>query len=194
MPLTTLDPLPALIVIDLQLGMLDAPTVHPIGDVIARSATLARAFRAHRLPVVLVTVTGGASGRTDRARPSPAVDDPGFAAIVDELDPQPADVRIAKTRRSAFHATSLQDELRSRGVTQVVLCGVSTTSGVEGSARAAFDHDYNVVLAVDAMTDTDPAAHDNAIQRIFPKLGESATTAEILAALDPAAAEAGVGG
>jgi isochorismate hydrolase len=37
-----------------------------------------------------------------------------------------------------------------------------------------------VVLATDAMTDTDAAAHDNSIERIFPRLGETATTTEIL--------------
>jgi nicotinamidase-related amidase len=43
---------------------------------------------------------------------------------------------------------------------------------------------YNVVLATDAMTDTDPDAHTNRIERIFPKLGETATTPEILDTLD----------
>ncbi len=61
-----------------------------------------------------------------------------------------------------------------------MLTGISTTSGVESTARSAYDYGYNVVLATDAMTDTDPEAHDNSIERIFPKLGETATTAEIL--------------
>jgi hypothetical protein len=30
------------------------------------------------------------------------------------------------------------------------------------------------------MTDTDPDAHANSVERIFPKLGETTTTAEIL--------------
>jgi nicotinamidase-related amidase len=61
-----------------------------------------------------------------------------------------------------------------------VLTGISTTSGVESTARSAYDHGYHVVLATDAMTDIDPDAHTNSIERIFPKLGETATTAEIL--------------
>ena len=40
MPVTTLDPKSALIVIDLQKGIMAAPTVHPIGDVIQRTALL----------------------------------------------------------------------------------------------------------------------------------------------------------
>ena len=58
MPITKLDPVPALIVIDLQKGIASAPTVHPAA-VVARAAQLAQAFREHHLPVVLVNVTGG---------------------------------------------------------------------------------------------------------------------------------------
>ena len=69
MTLTTLDPKPALVVIDLQKGLTAVPTVHPLDEVIQRSADLAAAFRRHGLPVVLVNATGGAPGRTDVSRP-----------------------------------------------------------------------------------------------------------------------------
>ncbi|MGD0377601.1 MAG: isochorismatase family protein [Streptosporangiaceae bacterium] len=57
MALTTLDPKPALIVIDLQKGIVDAPTVRPTGEIVERSASLADAFRRQAFPVVLVNVT-----------------------------------------------------------------------------------------------------------------------------------------
>jgi isochorismate hydrolase len=41
-----------------------------------------------------------------------------------------------------------------------------------------------VVLATDAMADRDAGAHENSVQRIFPRLGETATTDDILAMLD----------
>jgi isochorismate hydrolase len=41
-----------------------------------------------------------------------------------------------------------------------------------------------VVLATDAMTDTDPDAHRHSLEKIFPRLGETATTSEILGMLD----------
>ena len=56
MPLTQLDATAALIVIDLQKGIASLPTVHPAGEVIARAAQLANAFRGRNLPVVLVNV------------------------------------------------------------------------------------------------------------------------------------------
>ena len=183
MALTTLDDKVALVVIDLQTGVVAAPTVHPVDEIVGRSATLAAAFRRHALPVVLVNVAGGAPGRTDVNRPA-FTPPPDFADLVEELDVQPGDHLVTKHRRSAFHDTSLHAHLRSLGVTQIVLAGVATTSGVESTARAAYDHGYHVVLATDAMTDTDADAHHNSIERIFPKLGETATTAEILDMLD----------
>jgi isochorismate hydrolase len=41
-----------------------------------------------------------------------------------------------------------------------------------------------VVLAIDAMTDRDPDLHRSSVQRIFPRLGETATTDDVLAMLD----------
>jgi hypothetical protein len=41
-----------------------------------------------------------------------------------------------------------------------------------------------VVLATDAMADRDPELHENSVQRIFPRLGETATSGDILAMLD----------
>jgi nicotinamidase-related amidase len=65
-----------------------------------------------------------------------------------------------------------------------VLTGVATSAGVEFTARAAHEHGYHVVLATDAMTDRDPDLHENSVQRIFPRLGETATTDDVLAMLD----------
>jgi nicotinamidase-related amidase/MFS family permease len=183
--LTTLDPRPALVVIDLQKGLMAYPTVHPVDEIVDRAARLATAFRSHGLPVVLVNVTGGAPGRTeaDQAGHSAVTPPADWADLVDELDAQPGDHRITKLRWGAFHDTSLDTHLRDLGVTQVVLAGIATSIGVESTARSAYEHGYHVVLATDAMTDLDPAAHQNSVERIFPKLGETATTAKILGTL-----------
>ena len=180
MPLTTLDPTPALVVIDLQKGITAAPAVHPTEQIIARAAEFARAFRQHGWPVALVNVAGAAPGRTDRG----AVDftpPPGWTDLVDELAAQPGDHLVTKHRRSAFSDTDLDDRLRRDGVTQVVLTGLSTSAGVESTARAAHDLGYHVVLAIDAMSDRNTTTHQHSVQTIFPTLGETATTDEILA-------------
>jgi nicotinamidase-related amidase len=184
MPVTTLDPRIALVVIDLQKGIISAPTVHPVEVVIERSASLAQAFRRHGLPVVLVNVTGSAPGRTEATRTAGVSGAPDWADLVAELAIGPGDHLVTKERRSAFHDTGLDALLRGLGVTQVVLVGISTTSGVESTARSAYDYGYHVVLAIDAMTDLDLDAHRNSVQRIFPKLGETTKTAELLDMLE----------
>ncbi|CAM5555070.1 hypothetical protein SRIMM317S_03997 [Streptomyces rimosus subsp. rimosus] len=63
-----LEQTPALVVIDLQAGILGEPTAHPVEQVVARSAELAAAFRANGLPVVLVNVAGTAPAAPTAAR------------------------------------------------------------------------------------------------------------------------------
>ena len=187
MPLTKLDTNSALIVIDLQKGIVGLPTVHPAGEIISRTARLARAFRERGLPVVLVNVTGGAPGRTDA--PSPRFSFPAdWTELVPELEQHPQDHAISKQRWGAFIGTSLDAYLRERNVTQIVLTGVATSAGVESTARSAYDHGYNVVLVVDAMTDRDADAHRHSVEKIFPRLGETAKTEDVLKLLQEAKA------
>jgi nicotinamidase-related amidase len=183
MPLTTLDAHAALIVIDLQKGVVGLPTVHPTAEIVERAAQLARAFRERGLPVVLVNVTGRAPGRTDAGSPKFSLT-PDWSELVPELEPQPGDYLVTKQRFGAFIGTSLDDYLRERGVTQVFVIGVSTSVGVESTARSAYDHGYNVVLVVDAMTDRDADAHRHSVEKIFPRLGETEITANVLKLLD----------
>jgi nicotinamidase-related amidase len=188
MTLTTLDPRSALVVIDLQQGVVGMPVApYEAGEVLLRSAMLADAFRAHKLPVVRVRVSfapdfaDATPGRTEAAARGTA----GMPADWDRLvDEHPDDLVVTKRNWSAFYGTDLDLQLRRRGITQVVLTGIATSIGVESTARAAYEHGYNVTLAVDAMADGQEAAHRNSVERIFPRLGETGTTAEIIEVLD----------
>ncbi len=179
MAVTSLDPKTALIVIDLQKGIVGRPLAHPVDGVVRNAAALAEAFRNHRLPVILVNVTGAPAGRTEQAR---RTGDMGadFAELLPELNQQPDDHTVTKKTWGAFTNTGLDQYLKSRDVTQVVVVGVATSIGVESTARSAHELGYNVVLAVDAMTGPSAEAHDNSIARIFPRLGETGTTQSIL--------------
>src|SRR5258706_14722850 len=101
MPLTQLEPKPALILIDLQKGIVALPTVHPSPDITARSSALASAFRAHGLPVILVNVAGGAPGRADvsQALHPPA----GWTELVSELERQPDDQVVSNDSWGGLH-------------------------------------------------------------------------------------------
>lgn len=183
MPITKLDSSAALILIDLQKGVVGLPTVHPVSEIIGRTARLARAFRARGLPVVLVNVTGAAPGRTD-AEPRKLSFPADWTELVPELARHPDDHIVTKQRWGAFLGTGLDDYLRQRGVTQVLLTGVATSIGVESTARSAYDLGYNVVLVVDAMTDRDADAHRHSVEKIFPRLGETGTTESALNLLE----------
>ncbi|MER6166929.1 hydrolase [Streptomyces violaceorubidus] len=186
MAVTALDPRTALVVIDLQAGIVAAPTAPYTGaEVVSRSVELAEAFRARDLPVVLVRVSfapDGADavpGRTEAGGaggPRPE----GWDVVVDELAGHPGDITVTKRNWGAFHGTGLDVGLRRRGVTQIVLCGIATSIGVESTARAAHEHGYHVTLATDAMSDMSAEAHRGSVERIFPRLGETGSTREIL--------------
>lgn len=183
MALTALDPNTALIVVDLQAGIVTYPTVHPIGQVVVHVRALLDAFRGHGLPVVLVNVSGGAPGRTERPRNGEPFPD-GWTDLIPELDRQPGDIVVTKRTWGAFASTDLDAQLKARGVTQVVVLGVATGTGVESTARQAYEQGFNVTLAIDAMTDMRPEAHDWSIANVFPRLGETGTTQEIIDLLD----------
>jgi nicotinamidase-related amidase len=183
MALTTLDTNTALIVIDLQKGLLSYPAVQPLGDIAVKAALLADAFRRHGLPVVLVNVGAGAPGRTERP-PSVNKLPEGWTDLLPELGRQPQDLLLTKRTWGAFASTELAARLKERGITQVVIAGFSTSIGVESTARQAFESGFNVTLAIDAMTDTNADAHANSIERIFPRLGETGRVDEIVALLE----------
>jgi len=185
MAITALDPNTALVVIDLQKGIAALPCAHPMDGVVRKSAALAEAFRQRGLPVVLVNVTGGAPGRTEHSH---RLDDlpADWAELLPELRQQSGDHTVTKRTWGAFAHTGLHELLQRLGATQVVLAGVATSIGVESTARQAYELGYNVALATDAMTDMSAEAHDNSVARIFPRLGETGSTDEILARLGSA--------
>jgi nicotinamidase-related amidase len=65
-----------------------------------------------------------------------------------------------------------------------VVAGVATGTGVESTARQAYETGFNVTLAVDAMTDARPDAHDYSIANVFPRLGETGSAQAIIDMLE----------
>jgi nicotinamidase-related amidase len=180
MAISKLDPKTALVVIDLQKGIVTRPTAHPAAEIVAKSAKLAAAARKAGLPVVLVHVGGGAPGRTDQ-KMSMADLPADWTELVPELNRQPSDHVVMKRTFGAFTNTDLESYLRSNGVTQIVLCGISTSIGVESTARFAHELGFHVAIAVDATTDMNADAYHNSVARIFPRLAETGTADEIIA-------------
>lgn len=182
----------AVVVIDLQKGITGrqaAPV--PTQTVVANAAQLLTAARLSGAQAILVHV-GGSTDGGDWLRPTadepshrPASLPPDWMEFVPELGQQPNDVVIRKRQWGAFYGTDLDLQLRRRGLTSIVLCGIATEIGVESTARDAFERGYALVFASDAMSGIHAEGHENSLQRIFPRMGRVRTTAQIVAALKP---------
>jgi nicotinamidase-related amidase len=180
MALTTLDPNTALLVVDLQKGIVAMTPGERIAGVVERARALVDAFRRLGLPVVLINVNGGAPGRTEQPRPNLGALPESWTDFIPELNRQPGDIVVTKRTWGAFASTDLEQRLKSIGVTQVVVLGVATGTGVEATARQAYEAGFNVTLAIDAMTDGRPGGHDHSVGQVFPRLGETGTAQEII--------------
>ena len=163
----------ALIVVDLQQGTARNPFVTPADVVAERAGQLATAFRDRGLPVVIATF---ALRRDDEPQ--------AFEEPLSTLAVRADDLRVARPTWSAFVGTNLDAQLRSRGVTRLVLAGVATSIGVESTARAAHDLGYEIIVASDAVTDLSVETHENSLERIFPLIAKVATTPAILELID----------
>jgi nicotinamidase-related amidase len=179
----------ALVVIDLQKGIVGRPTVPYAAEAVVRNAAaLAAAFRKNGMPVFLVRVTPSPDWKdalrpiADAAMPA-QTPPPGWAEIVPEMGPKQGDFVITKRQWGAFYGTDLDLQLRRRGLAAIVLCGIATEFGVESTARDAYERGYQQVFAGDAMAGLTVESHANAVERIFPRLGRVRGTEEIVAAL-----------
>ena len=182
----------AIVVIDLQKGIagMSGGAPHSKHAVIANCVRLLSAARAAGAQPVLVHVGGSPDGAdrlhtpTDQPMRSLGALPPDWSELIPELDRQPADIVILKRQWGAFYGTDLDLQLRRRGLTTIILCGIATEAGVESTARDAYERGYELIFASDAMTGRHAESHANSIERIFPRMGRVRSTEQIVAALE----------
>jgi len=112
--------------------------------------------------------------------------EPGFA-IVDAVAPEPGEPVVDKTANSAFSGTELDVILRARGLTSLIVAGVTTDVCVHSTLRDAADRGYECLLATDACGSGDPEAHRAAryLMQVEAGIhGATADTTAIVAGLD----------
>ena len=179
----------ALVVIDLQKGIVGRQTAPHSSDVVVKNAAaLAEAARKTGMPVFLVRVAFSQDGK-DVLRPRadlpwPAqTPPPDWTDIVPEIGPKPVDFVITKRQWGAFYGTELEQALRRRNITTILLCGIATNIGVESTARFAFEYGYNQIFVEDAMSAMSAEEHALTVAKIFPRIGLVRTTKEVLADL-----------
>jgi nicotinamidase-related amidase len=91
-------------------------------------------------------------------------EDPRGREIVDELKPQSQDIVFQKRRPDAFVGTDFDLVLKSRGIGTILVGGVATEGGVEGTARTARNLGYEVVVLRDCVGSRSRDLHDLAVK------------------------------
>jgi ureidoacrylate peracid hydrolase len=152
-----------------------------LSTVPAALAAAERLARAARKAGVLVALVGmqttpqsdspAWAERMRRRGGDPVIDlalcrrgDPGAAFVGPQ--PQPGDLVVDKTRFSGFRGTSLDAELRLRGIDTLVICGMTTECCVDCTVRDAYHLDYQVFLVGDACAAYEPDLHDGALKSL----------------------------
>jgi nicotinamidase-related amidase len=113
------------------------------------------------------------SGRERMHNDSPAT------AIDARVAPEPGDIVVRKTRVGAFSTTDLDRQLRDRGITTLILAGLSTSGVLLSTVRDAADRDYRILVLADASADPDPEVHAFLTTRIFPRQARVIMLAEL---------------
>lgn len=105
-------------------------------------------------------------------------------AVVDELAPQPSDLVITKTRYSGFAGTTLDSQLRVRGIQYLFFTGIATNVCVESTLRDSYFLDYWPLLIRDAtMAAGDRSVYEASVFNIESFFGWSLTSEQLQSAL-----------
>ncbi len=178
----------ALVLIDLQQGIVNMVPPGGADSVIANAAKLTARFRELGSAVVLVTVAypsgpAGFKPLTDSTATLPPNPPAGWDTYAPALGSAASDILVTKRQWGAFYGTDLDLQLRRRGIDTIVLGGIATNIGVESTARFAAELGYHQVFAEDAMRALDDEGHKVSVAKIFPRLGRVRATAQVLQAL-----------
>lgn len=180
----------AFVAIDMQKGIVNNGTLspHTAASILTNNDLLVRTLKRTAALKVLVNVDISTfpylSQQTDMGGMTASVP-PEFTDLLlkDSLKDTNNMLTITKYNPSAFFATSLNLQLRRRGIETIILSGVATTNGVYATALDAFQHGYHVVLAKDACSDRDKESHQLFIKKIFPKTARVRSTKQIIEAI-----------
>jgi len=106
--------------------------------------------------------------------------------IIPELYPQPGEPVVDKPGKGAFHATDLDAMLKNRGITQLIVCGVTTEVCVNTTVREANDRGYECVVIEDCVGSYFPEFQEMGLRMIKAQggiFGWVASSQAVIAAL-----------
>lgn len=174
----------ALVLVDLQKGIVGLEgQPHSTDKVVDNANQLIKAFRDNDGFIAFVHVKF--HDGQDKLNPNAMVelpdnDDPSFSDFADQLDYRDGDYVVDKRHFSGFFGTDLDLQLRRRGIDTVIIGGISTHIGVDTTARDAYQYGYNQYFVTDMMTAPAKHLHEFAVNNVFPVMGQTVTTEEML--------------
>jgi bifunctional isochorismate lyase/aryl carrier protein len=118
--------------------------------------------------------------------------DPRVREILPEVAPEPGDTVVERHRYSAFFGSTLADVFAAHHRDQVLVCGVYAHVGCLLTACDAFSRDIQPFLVADAVADFNARDHRMALEYAARNCAITLTTGQLLAALCPAGAGAGL--
>ncbi|WP_326715516.1 cysteine hydrolase [Streptomyces sp. NBC_01474] len=101
------------------------------------------------------------------------------AAIHERLAPQDGDIIVRKIRYGGMSTTDLDQQLRERGITTLVVSGFSTSGAVLSTVTDAADRDYQLYVLSDGVADPDTEVHNVLLHHVFPSRAHIIDTAEL---------------
>ena len=137
----------AIIVVDMQVGLLNGPPKLDLEGVIQRINLLTAMVRELSGKVIWVRHCGRAGDGFERHTE-------GWSFLAD-LKRHPDDIVIEKTLNDPFVRTSLQKTLECVAPDRVLVAGWATDFCVDSTVRSAVSNDYNVVVVSDGHTVSD---------------------------------------
>ena len=171
----TLEQGTALLVVDVQVGIIDGFSAYRGGEVLDRINTLLDRARGAGIPVIYV--------QHDGAEDHPLKPNTPAWQIHPAIRPRDTELVINKRSSDSFFETPLDRELEKRGINRVVVTGCMTEYCVDTACRSAVSHGFDVTLASDAHTTIDNGvlkaeqiiAHHNALLAGFDAGSHSVT-------------------
>lgn len=106
--------------------------------------------------------------------------------IVGPMQPLPGEPVIDKPCFNGFHQTGLDEMLRARAITHLVIMGITTQCCIASTLRSAVDYGYFNLLLRDCCAAFDPADHEASLRVIYSEnhtFGWVSDTARFLAAI-----------
>ena len=157
-------------------------------DAVKNIATILGLFREKNWPVLYPHVAPKRSYDSGRlgAKVPGIMNVPEQAyEFVEDVAPREGDVLVPKRHPSAFFGTPLTSYLVDADVDSLVVAGCTTSGCVRASVADAFSYNFRVSVPSDAVYDRSPVVHEVNLFDMAQKYADVASTADLLAALEP---------